>query len=269
VSAKPLQSFFGKIRLDEMSAAGIEKFKIRRLQDCSAAGVNRDLSALRFILNFGVQMGYLERNPFQGVKLLPEGPGMMRIVSPEEEKLYLEAAPTVLQDVATLILQTGMRPQEVFSIQKADVELVERYLFIPKGKTKYARRTIPLSDEALAVLRRRVEDAEGDWLFPHRVDENRPMPACRSHDTVVRKLGLDFRLYDLRHTFGSRAAMAGVDLPTLKELMGHSSITLTMRYVHPTPAHKKEAIEKLKNWEKRTPHKNPHRQVRGSRKTLK
>jgi integrase len=95
------------------------------------------------------------------------------------------------------------------------------------------------------------------------------MAACRSHDTVVRKLGLDFRLYDLRHTFGSRAAMAGVDLPTLKELMGHSSITLTMRYVHPTPAHKKEAIEKLRNWEKRTPHKNAHRRVRGSRKTLK
>ena len=95
------------------------------------------------------------------------------------------------------------------------------------------------------------------------------MPACRSHDTVVRKLGLGFRLYDLRHTFGSRAAMAGVDLPTLKELMGHSSITLTMRYVHPTPAHKKEAIEKLKNWEERTPHKNPHSRFRGSGKSLK
>jgi integrase len=50
----------------------------------------------------------------------------------------------------------------------------------------------------------------------------------------------------LRHTFGSRAAMAGVDLPTLKELMGHSSITLTMRYVHPTPAHKVEAMQKLR-----------------------
>jgi len=52
----------------------------------------------------------------------------------------------------------------------------------------------------------------------------------------------------LRHTFGSRSAMAGVDLPTLKELMGHSNISTTMRYVHPTPEHKLEAVRKLENF---------------------
>ena len=77
------------------------------------------------------------------------------------------------------------------------------------------------------------------WSFSggHRV--------CKSHKSLVDKLKLKFRLNDLRYTFGSRMAMAGVDLPTLKELMGHSSITLTMRYVHPTPKHKKEAMGKL------------------------
>ena len=93
------------------------------------------------------------------------------------------------------------------------------------------------------------------------------MAACRSHGT-----GRKRRFHSTitrRDTFGSRAAMAGVSLPTLKELMGHSSITLTMRYVHPTPAHKKEAIEKLKDWEERTPHKNPHSRIRGSGKSLK
>jgi hypothetical protein len=57
-----------------------------------------------------------------------------------------------------------------------------------------------------------------------------------------------FRIYDLRHTFGSRLAMAGVDLPTLKELMGHSHISTTMRYVHPTPAHKQDAMRKLEKF---------------------
>jgi integrase len=57
-----------------------------------------------------------------------------------------------------------------------------------------------------------------------------------------------FRLYDFRHTFGSRSAMAGVDLPTLKELIGHSTITMTMRYVHPTPEHKREAVRKLEEF---------------------
>src|SRR5438105_4922818 len=50
------------------------------------------------------------------------------------------------------------------------------------------------------------------------------------------------------HTFGSRTAMARVDLPTLKELMGHSTITMTMRYVHPTPEHKLEAVRKLEQF---------------------
>jgi integrase len=65
------------------------------------------------------------------------------------------------------------------------------------------------------------------------------------HKVVVQKLKLNFRLYDLRHTFGSRSAMAGVDLSTLKELMGHSVIGMTMRYVHPTPEHKILAMQKL------------------------
>jgi len=63
------------------------------------------------------------------------------------------------------------------------------------------------------------------------------------------KLKSRFRLYDLRHTFGSRSAMAGVDLATLKELMGHSNISITMRYVHPTPEHKQEALRKLERFQ--------------------
>lgn len=254
VSAKPLAKFFGTRMLDEIATADIERFKVARLKQCSAAGTNRDLAALRFMLNFAVRQGYLRSNPFSGVKLLQEGPGMMRIVSPEEEKIYLEHATPLLRDIATLILQTGMRPQEVFSIRGENVNLKDAYIFVPEGKSRFARRTIPLTEEARGVLERRMGTG---YLFPHRDDPSRPMTACRSHDTVTRKLKFDFRLYDLRHTFGSRAAMAGVDLPTLKELMGHSHISLTMRYIHPTPQHKKEAMAKLSGFN-RGPHKSPH-----------
>lgn len=82
------------------------------------------------------------------------------------------------------------------------------------------------------------------YLFPHRNDPNRHITQCRSHDDLVKKLKLDVRIYDFRHTFGSRMAMAGVDLPTLKELMGHSTIAMTMKYIHPTPEHKIEAVRK-------------------------
>jgi site-specific recombinase XerD len=68
------------------------------------------------------------------------------------------------------------------------------------------------------------------------------------HQQACRNAGLKFRLYDLRHTYGSRAVMAGVDLPTLKELMGRESIPTTMKYVHPTPEHKLRAVLRLETY---------------------
>ncbi len=244
VSSKPLLKFYrGKV--SEIDVASVERFKVARLKECSSAGVNRDLAALRYMMNLAIRQGYIESNPVK-VKFLQEGPGEMRILSHDEERLYLENSPPVLKDIAILMLQTGMRPKEVYSIRKEDVH--PDFVFIPKGKTRFARRTIPLTEEAVAILERRSREAKGAYLFPSRSNPDKPMTICRSHLTVCRKIGFEFRLYDLRHTFGSRSAMAGVDLPTLKELMGHSSIALTMRYVHPTPEHKVEAIKKLKKF---------------------
>jgi integrase len=244
VSSKPILKFFrGKV--SEIHVASVERFKVARLKECSSAGVNRDLAALRYMMNFAITQGYIESNPVR-VKFLQEGPGEMRILSHDEEKLFLDNSPRLLKDIAIVMLQTGMRPNEVYSIRKEDVH--PGFIFVPKGKTRYARRTIPLTEEVAEVLERRVREAKGACLFPSRKDPDKPMTICRSHLTVCRNTGLEFRLYDLRHTFGSRSAMAGVDLPTLKELMGHSSITLTMRYVHPTPEHKIEALRKLKRF---------------------
>ena len=244
VSAKTLLKHFN-VHIDQLSPASVERFKVKRVGECSPAGVNRDLAALRFMMNFAIRQGYIRKNPVQDVGFLREGPGNMRIISHEEEERYLAAADPALRDVAILMLQTGMRPNEVFNIRSENVHLAARFIFIPHGKTSFARRTVPLTNEAMKVLQRRMKKG---YLFPHRDDPNRTRTACRTHKTVVNKLKMSFRLYDLRHTFGSRAAMAGVDLPTLKELMGHSVISMTMRYVHPTPAHKVEAMEKLQRF---------------------
>ncbi len=257
VSSKPLVQFYGGIKLDEITTASIEQFKLKRLNQCSPAGVNRDLAALRFMLNFAVRKAYISTNPFAGVKLLQENSGNMHIVSPEEERLYLESASPLLRDIAILVVDAGMRPNEVFAIRAENVHTKERYVFIPGGKTRFARRNVLLTERALEVIKRRLALTRGVYLFPHRIDPDRPMTICRGHQGLIKRLGLNFRLYDFRHTFGSRMAMAGVDLPTLKELMGHSSITLTMRYVHPTPEHKREAFRKLELFN-HGPHKSPH-----------
>ena len=85
----------------------------------------------------------------------------------------------------------------------------------------------------------------------------------RRHKELCKRLGFDFRLYDFRH-YGSRMAMAGVDLMTLRELMGHSSITITQRYCHPTPEHKVFAMERLEayNAATRTKPQKSHNRIR-------
>jgi integrase len=226
----------------------VEKFKLARAHEISPAGTNPDLAALRFVLNFAIRQEYLVKNPVSSVRFLPEGPGSVRVVSHEEQQKYLVAASPTLQHVARLILETGMRPEEIFTIRSENVHLAKRYLSVPNGKTRFAKRNIPLTDAAIEILKLRVTVAKGPYLFANRKNANLPMITVQKcHEAALRKAKISpaFRLYDLRHTFGSRSAMAGVDLATLKELMGHSNISITMRYVHPTPEHKCEALRKL------------------------
>jgi integrase len=257
--------------LDAITTAHVEKFKMERSEEVSSAATNRDIAAFRFILNHAMRKGMMGKNPVHGVKLLPEGPGAMRVVSHEEQQRYLGKANALLRDVATVILETGMRPEEVFTIRKENVHLAHGYVFVPTGKTRFARRNIPLTDTAREVLKRRVAAAKGPYVFPNREDSNRPLTTVKkAHQEALRNAKMDppFRIYDLRHTFGTRSAMAGVDLPTLKELMGHSDISTTMRYIHPTPEHKQEALRKLERFNVEQvfatherpggPHKSPH-----------
>ncbi len=250
-SSHPLIKFFGKLPLDAITSSHVEKFKQVRSEEVSSAATNRDVAALRFMLNYAMRKGMIVKNPVHGVRLLPEGPGAMRIISQEEQRKYLAKANKLLRDVATIILETGMRPGEVFTIRKENVHLTHGYVFVPTGKTRFARRSIPLTDAAKAVLKRRVRAAKGPYILPHRHDPNKPLTTLKkSHAEALNdaKIKPQFRIYDLRHTFGSRSAMAGVDLPTLKELMGHSEISTTLRYIHPTPEHKQEALKKLQKF---------------------
>ncbi len=250
-ASKPLMKFFGKFHLDVISPGLVERFKVARCVDVSPASVNRDMAVFRYMMNFAIRQGYILRNPVSGVRFLDEGPGIMRIVSHEEEQKYLKAASPLHRDFATVILETGMRPEEVFTIRKENVHLSKRYLFVPIGKTRYARRNVPLTEKVVEILKRRLAKAKGPYLFPHRHDPNRPLTTLkRAHEKALRNAEIKprFRIYDLRHTFGSRTAMAGVDLATLKELMGHSQISMTMRYVHPTPEHKRQAVQKLEQF---------------------
>jgi integrase len=135
-----------------------------------------------------------------------------------------------------------------------NINFKERTIFNPFGKTKAARRTIPLTDDLIGVLSVRVKQAtknNSEFVFPTRSEIQKPIKSVkRAHRAAAKRANINgnFRLYDLRHTFATRAVAAGADLPTLSTLLGHTTILMTMRYVHPAAEQKRLVMQKFEKF---------------------
>jgi integrase/recombinase XerD len=135
-----------------------------------------------------------------------------------------------------------------------NLDFKQSTIFNPFGKTNAARRTIPMTDDVYSLLGDRVREAikiGSPFLFPSPYNIQNPIGSVKkAHRAAIdrAKIGRYFRLYDLRHTFATRAVASGADLPTLSALLGHASIQMTMRYVHPAAEHKRLTIEKFEKF---------------------
>ena len=184
----------------------------------------------------------------RNVRFFKERQNHLRVLSREEEERYLATASPLLRHIATIMLETGMRPGEIDKPGQDDLDLSLGSVFVCPGGIENATRYIPLTQRALRILANRLQAATSEWLFPCPFDELKPVKNVRrAHDASVAWSGIipRFRRYDLRHTALSRLAMAGIDLPTLNGIAGHSQIQMTMRYVHPTPEHKRRSVLKF------------------------
>src|SRR5262249_48394378 len=129
-----------------------------------------------------------------------------------------------------------------------DVDLVQCRLIVRGTSAKSGlTRHVPLNTEAADVLRawRSSEHKTRDLVFPG--PEGKPMFSLKtawSKVATAAKLK-DFTFHDLRHTFASKLVQAGVDLNTVRELLGHADIKMTLRYSHLAPEHKAAAVAKL------------------------
>lgn len=255
-----LRRFFRGTWLDEITQGMIEDFKSARIRECrwgerkgttvSVVTVNRALSTLRLLFNYADRCGYQISNPVKHVEFFRET-GRERIISLEEEREYMACASQPLKDIARIMLDTGMRPEEVFRIERVNVDLAQRTIANPFGKTKAARRKLTMTGEVWTIMKKRVGSSDSKYVFPSPDNPERPIGSVRkAHDGAVRRAKVKpaFRLYDLRHTYASRAVMASVDLPTLGALLGYTTIQMTMRYVHPAEEHKKEAAKKIEDY---------------------
>ena len=212
----------------------------------SPAAVNRELACLKRVFNWLRDSHPQLRNPVSRVKFFPEAKDF-HVLNFEEERIYLQHCSQPLRDVATIMLETGMRPEEVYRMHTRDLNLVTHSYTIRYGKTNAARRKVWLNDKSLAVVSARA--AENGFLFPSRSDTNKPVVKLNhAHDSALSRSGLSFRLYDLRHSWATRAAESGMDLVTLAAKLGHSKLDMVLRYCHPTEQHSDQAMERLEEY---------------------
>ncbi len=156
VSSKALKRFFGATPLDRITLETVEEFKTSRGRKKSdftgrrlrPATINRELACLKILFNRFEDT--VPKNPVRKVKFLAEDNEQMRVFTSDEEKLYLLAASQPLRDIATMMLETGMRPDEVFRIRRENVHLDQGYLSLipsvrqrqPDAKSRSRRRLV-------------------------------------------------------------------------------------------------------------------------------
>ncbi len=206
------------------------------------SGINRGLRTLRRALNLAFDWGKIEK-PIK-ITLAAGEHQRDRVLSADEEAKYLEACPQPWKDCATIILDEGFRPGEVFGLRWPHVLLNNDgtgLIQIVEGKSKAARRVLPMTPRVHALLMARYETAgkpEDGWVFPAPTD-----PANHITDGLTKfqhRKALDdskvdgFVPYVLRHTALTRfGEAADHNIFAVAQIAGHASLTTTKRYVHP------------------------------------
>jgi len=206
-----------------------------------ASSVNSRLRVLRRILHLAVEWGEIENAP--KFKLEPGERHREFVLPPAEEAKYLAAAPSLLADIATVLVDSGMRPEECFRERWENVTWATgRFgtILVTHGKTKAARRVLPMTPRVRAILESRWETASKPaegwiWLALTKSGHVEPSTVKKQHKKAIKDSKVrPFVLYSLRHTFLTRLGESGCDVWTLARIAGHNSIAMSSRYVHPS-----------------------------------
>jgi integrase len=221
------------------------------------ATINRELATLRRILYLAHDWNEIGAVP--RIKMLRGERSREFVLSHEQEKVYLLAAPQPLRDVAILLLETGLRLGEALALKWSDIELDAAngkklgYLFVREGKSKNARRHVSLTQRAQELLVNRSLESKSEYVFANHAGDPYLVTSLDHFHAKLRvdlQLPKDCVIHSLRHTFLTRFGEAGADAFTIKKVAGHSSVTISERYIHPTPEGQERAFERFANLNK-------------------
>ncbi|MGC2614406.1 MAG: tyrosine-type recombinase/integrase [Terracidiphilus sp.] len=246
------KEFFTNTPVSLIDEAKVEEYKTWRINEHEVRDITirHDLHALSTFFRYAIRQRWTRENPISDVDIPSDADAVrMHIITPAEEKIYFQRAAKFpdLYDVGRVMLNQGMRPEEVASLAKVDLDLERGELHVRQGKSVASRRTLDMTSETRLILGKRMA-GKSDWLFPSKRRKGQHIGRLNSaHDRLVKKAAkegvtVNWVLYDLRHSFATTAAQGGVDLPTLAAILGHGSLRTVQKYVHPTAGHKKAAM---------------------------
>lgn len=265
-------------------AFDLEQFKTARLNaEMKPATVNRDLDRIRKVFTCAVEWGFIDKHPMGGkrVKRLKVDNERVRYLSaPEDKRLRkalanreaerrkerqsgnawreargMEPLPLWPADSFTdhlmpmvlLALKTGLRRGELFGLEWRSVNIKGKMLTVVASSAKSGKtRHVPLNVEALDVVKRWKNQGSADGLVFPAPTGGRFTNINKAWAGLVKSAKLvDFHFHDCRHDFASKLVMAGVDLNTVRELLGHADIKMTLRYAHLAPVHLAGAVARI------------------------
>ncbi len=274
-----IKAHIGGIRLCDLQTSQVQKFyNALREKGLSPRTVRYAHTVLSSCLKQAVKWRMITANPCDLSELPKLKRTEMKYLTPLQAACFLEAAKeSKLFALFLLAIETGLRPSEYLALKWSDIDFEQKTLSVKRGvvkkkgggfifaepKTSTSRRKIPLSNEALASLKKhRIQQLENrlklgagyenlDLVFPS--DAGTPFQhrnlVRRYFKPILKKAELpNIRLYDLRHTTATLLLSAGENPKVVSERLGHASVVLTLdTYSHVLPTMQEDATKKLGN----------------------
>ncbi|MEK6272462.1 MAG: site-specific integrase [Actinomycetota bacterium] len=262
-----LAPFFAGRSLDAISPDDLEAFiRAKAAEGKSAKTTRNALGFLHSIYEFGQRKGWAKGNPCKLIdKPRDDGEADIRFLDTEELDAVVrvetgdELAPTLALVYRTAVM-TGLRQGELIALRWQDVDWPAGRIRVRRSyvrgefsspKSRRGSRSVPLADELAGELERHYQasawQADADLVFPHPrlggpLDRSKVRKRFKA---AVKSAGVrEVRFHDLRHTFGTRMAGAGVPMRTLQEWMGHRDFKTTLIYADYSPSvHEREWVE--------------------------
>lgn len=244
-----LANEFGLLPLGRFTTMAVEEFQSKTINAGKApATANRFLATLKHMFTKALDWEMVDEEAAKRVKKakhLPENNRRLRYLSQDESQALINVCAPHLKPIVICALNTGMRKEEILSLEwERHVDLQHGFILLDITKNG-ERREIPINQTVRATLKGLVRRLDCLYVFTDS-EGNRFKGVTKAFHSALKKAEIkNFRFHDMRHSFASQLVMKGVDITTVKELLGHKTLAMTLRYAHLAPGHKTKAVELL------------------------